>query len=402
MGRKRSRSHSSGSTSRPSSSSSSSSSSYSSSSEDEEERSRREREREEQERNERKARKARKAEEKAAAKAAAEKAKDELNAREAAGNLTWHISIPLAENEVEEDPLEVCICAKAPVGVPAGVVDAMEWEKLEVYLRKTFMIDASIKKLRLKVAVVLNGQNRFYGQAVDFSTLMNVHSQIARLGRQLLDASEVKVVVSLGAACIGKKLKAPSKARTRNQESSTAKFNELKASIYGSTGSGNSYVNGEWTVESSDIMPREHDFMEKFDETRRVAEKVMGDADYHPNPCVLICPFATCKKGHRQLNGVCAISQLYSHWQKNHAENPASAVLEARWRLALDNKGKSAEWLDDKHPLILSDEEMQSLGGEDAGYEKVRRPVEDATDFKYYFALHTDEHREWLNAKGTI
>ena len=298
MGRKRSRSHSSGSTSRPSStsSSSSSSSSYSSSSEDEEERSRREREREEQERNERKARKARKAEEKAAAKAAAEKAKDELNAREAAGNLTWHISIPLAENEVEEDPLEVCICAKAPVGVPAGVVDAMEWEKLEVYLRKTFMIDASIKKLRLKVAVVLNGQNRFYGQAVDFSTLMNVHSQIARLGRQLLDASEVKVVVSLGAACIGKKLKAPSKARTRNQESSTAKFNELKASIYGSTGSGNSYVNGEWTVESSDIMPREHDFMEKFDETRRVAEKVMGDADYHPNPCVLMLPLPRARR----------------------------------------------------------------------------------------------------------
>ena len=27
-----------------------------------------------------------------------------------------------------------------------------------------------------------------------------------------------------------------------------------------------------------------------------ITDKVMGFADYHPNPCVLICPFKTCRK----------------------------------------------------------------------------------------------------------
>ena len=46
--------------------------------------------------------------------------------------------------------------------------------------------------------------------------------------------------------------------------------------------------------------------------------QVMGNADYHPNPCVIICPFATCKKSHRVLNGIGAVSQLYSHWKEGH------------------------------------------------------------------------------------
>ena len=68
--------------------------------------------------------------------------------------------------------------------------------------------------------------------------------------------------------------------------------------------------------------------------------QVMGDGDYHPGPVVIICPFATCKKSHRVLNGVSAVSQLYSHWQEGHKDNKAARVLEARWRLALDNKDK--------------------------------------------------------------
>ena len=40
-------------------------------------------------------------------------------------------------------------------------------------------------------------------------------------------------------------------------------FNELKAAVYGSAGRGNSYVNGKWTSECSDIMRREHDYVAK-------------------------------------------------------------------------------------------------------------------------------------------
>ena len=115
-------------------------------------------------------------------------------------------------------------------------------------------------------------------------------------------------------------------------------------------------------------------------------------------------PFDSCQKGRYQLNGVGAVSQLYSHWQEKHGENPAARVLEARWRLALDNPSKSAEWLDAQPDmaLILSNEEMDRLGGEQMGYERVRRPTPDPTDFSPAFDLHSDEHRAWLQAEGTI
>ena len=73
-----------------------------------------------------------------------------------------------------------------------------------------------------------------------------------------------------------------------------------------------------------------------------------------------------------------------------------------RWRLALDNKDKSKEWLDAQKPLILSNEEMDRLGGKEQGYQRIRSPTADATDFKPAFSLHTDEHRAWLQATGTI
>ena len=90
----------------------------------------------------------------------------------------------------------------------------------------------------------------------------------------------------------------------------------------------------------------------------------MGCADYHQNPVVVIRPFASCKKSHRQLNDIGAVSQLYSHWQgKDHEGNPAARVLEARWRLALDNKDKSASWLDQRQPLDLSNDRLERGDG---------------------------------------
>ena len=45
---------------------------------------------------------------------------------------------------------------------------------------------------------------------------------------------------------------------------------------------------------------------------------------------------------------------------------------------------------------------MDRLGGEEQGYQRIRIPTTDATDFAPAFALHTDEHRTWLQATGTI
>ena len=53
-------------------------------------------------------------------------------------------------------------------------------------------------------------------------------------------------------------------------------------------------------------------------------------------------------------------------------------------------------------PLVLSNEEMHRLGGEEQGYQRIRSPSTDVTDFALTFALHTDEHRAWLQATGTI
>ena len=42
------------------------------------------------------------------------------------------------------------------------------------------------------------------------------------------------------------------------------------------------------------------------------------------------------------------------------------------------------------------------LGGEEAGYEQIRPPKPDPTDFKLTFDLNTEEHRAWKAAVGTI
>eukprot|EP00966_Prymnesium_polylepis_P106014 2455118-Prymnesium_polylepis.1 len=46
---------------------------------------------------------------------------------------------------------------------------------------------------------------------------------------------------------------------------------------------------GKWTAAASDLMRCDRSSLQKFHETRTLAEVVMGNADYHPNPCVRIC-----------------------------------------------------------------------------------------------------------------
>ena len=105
-------------------------------------------------------------------------------------------------------------------------------------------------------------------------------------------------------------------------------------------------------------------------------------------------------------------SQLYSHWQEQHKGNPAARQLEDRWRLALKHPTKDKEWLDAKEieggyaqPLELSWEWMEQQGGVDQGYEQVRPPLAPDADemfSTFNFKLHSDEHRAWLEAEGTL
>jgi hypothetical protein len=190
----------------------------------------------------------------------------------------------------------------------------------------------------------------------------------------LLDAKVAKVQVEIISMRQGSKLKAKSKPRTRKQDESEIIFKSLKHAIYGEINeellpqptqgpsddelitwmvargqaadrqeamaalaarraevqaaraheihySLGNVQTGTWTAAASDIMRRDRTLIVKFHETRALCEVVMGDADYHPNPCILICPFATCRKSHYHLNGFSAVSQLYSHWKKKHGSS---------------------------------------------------------------------------------
>ena len=43
-----------------------------------------------------------------------------------------------------------------------------------------------------------------------------------------------------------------------------------------------------------------------------LTQKVMGDANYLVNPCVIVCPFAgpKCQHGHFRMNGNCKVQAL--------------------------------------------------------------------------------------------
>ena len=348
MGRSRSRSR----------SSSSRSSSSSEDSVEREEREQKERERREQKAYEKEQRRVAKEQ----CRAADKKARLEAAAIEKANSLVWNFSIPPEPDADLEDLLKLTLVAKKKAYMGAAVVDVQDWAALEVYLRSQFEVDESIKRIKLAVQVELDGEVRLRSSAFDATTLGTVHFNIIDLGAVLLEATAIKITASVTSAVIGKKLKAKAKARTRKQEEASAKWNDLKKSIYGSTNLNNSYTTGTWKNESSDIMRREHDYMATYFETRALCEKaracgsppshptrphphtthtawdptlrekVMGCAEYHPNPCVLICPFEGCKKGRRQLNGPGLVSQLYSHWQSKVCRHRAHAAAAAATR----------------------------------------------------------------------
>ena len=242
-------------------------------------------------------------------------------------------------------------------------------------------MDSDVKKICIKGVVTIDGAIKCHFKASDASTLFyNARLKVERLGQVLVDATIIYIDVTVAAAMLRLALRRKG-VRTDKQITDDTKFRAFKDTIY----PGRKWADGAWTAESSDFMRDEPDYMTKWADMRLLTKKVMGDADYHSNPCVLMCPFASCKKSHRVLNSIGAVSQLYSHWQKKHAMNPAARELEARWRLAMNNQSKDAAWLDARQPLILTNEEMERLGGKEAGYEQLRVPASHPTDFTHHY-----------------
>ena len=353
----------------------------------------------------------------------------EAAATKKAGALEWRFFIPPPENVVDEDPFESVLRAKNFctnwAGATAGVDSTCE---LEPHLRSQFEVPDTVKKIGLKGKVLLDGEVKLQFKVSDQRTLSTAHMQIVDLGEHLLNASEVKVKVEVVSMCIGVKLKGKSKPRTHKQEAAKETLKELKRAVYGhhlppvqlpsGTVPGAPYMQyaaqgeqkGKWTAAASNIMRQERGTVIKFHDTRMLCGVVMGDPDYHPNPVILVCPWAaSCGKAHRHLNGFSAVSQLYSHWQQQHKDNKAARVLEARWRLANDltDHGKKkvpnlADRLDEQFPLVLTNDEMVRLGGPTEGYEAVNTPSPSTADFKHRFDVNSMEHAEWLKAFGSV
>ena len=143
-------------------------------------------------------------------------------------------------------------------------------------------------------------------------------------------------------------------------------------------------------------MPVPHD-------ARIVDAQVMGSADFHPNPCVLICPFAhegNCgDNGKFRLNGPSRVSQLYSHWKVQHAGNPAAAILERRWRMMLKNKMISLQQLDaGDSQLDFGDAQL------DLGDDVLRSPADAGSGDRFCppCSVRSPSYASWMGATGTI
>ena len=99
---------------------------------------------------------------------------------------------------------------------------------------------------------------------------------------------------------------------------------------------------------------------------------------------MLICPFEgdKCHGAKHRLNGVGRVSQLYSHWQLCHKNNPAACVLERRWRIVLGNRTIPVAKLNalPDHALELTNSWMEEQGGMEKGYEQLRSVSAHASD----------------------
>ena len=272
----------------------------------------------------------------------------------------------------------------------------MPRSELEKYLRDTLDIHKTIKKIGIRIWVEVDEECDGHTTVRDTSTLGTLLAMLEEKKKTLLKAKVIKLtghVVSLSGPTTIKKASRPRGGKQREDE---ANFKALVATLFGER-PGHA-AEGAWSAAASDVMRRQPDYLTKFHADRQLVEKVLGNERFLVTPCTLLCPFESpgCPKGVCRLNRFGGISQMYKHWVSKHSDNPAAQQLIARFKVSLKNKRLSAVQLDDRAPL-----EVHADG---EGYEQQRSPdaVTSEDMFTYEFDMHSEGHRAWLIATGTI
>ena len=347
---------------------------------------------------------------------------EERKAKEAlrvAGAITWEIkdkinnyTIPACQEDDEEedehddepiDNSEVMLRGSKPRHANAATVDCTDFDKLEVYLRKYFQIHLTNKNLllRLKYCTISepteeeedpSEELKLSGRATDATTLDNWWDQLAAAVARGKAIAKHAVYVELHSLKPPVSIKRAKKPESKRAATDRELFTKLVTSIYGENPG--HFAEGEWTVESSEIMRNNLQLLRKFLAMRTLTQKVMNNADYMPNPCVMVCPFdgAKCTHGIFRMNGACKPSQLYSHWQHAHKDNPMCKQLEACWRRGIKNRHLSQD--------ALWEPVRMEVAAEDC--ETKRDPPMDGAHFPHDFLFGSNECTAWLNAVNTL
>ena len=271
------------------------------------------------------------------------------------------------------------------------------------YLRESLCIDKSVKALALCCSVTWDGVVKFRNRVRDESSLWSWYTYLEARKDEILKATAVElsatVVVHTGPAQITKR-QPPRRGKHAEDDKN---FKDLKTAVLGDKPGHN--AEGSWCADASDVMRRRRDYLPQFDVARKIVGKVLGDERFLVTPCTMLCPFKSDTCCVRRLNRFGGISQLYEHWEKQHASNPASAQLIKRFKLALKDRKIAAAKLDVEAPLLRLEDEGHEEAREQEGYEPLRKPGEvlpAEAFFDYDFEIFSDEHSNWLNNTGTI
>jgi hypothetical protein len=287
-------------------------------------------------------------------------------------------------------------CCASPALQPASLV-LLHRSEIEEYLRVSFEIHKTIKKIGLRMTLKLEGESKFVTTARDPTTLSSFWGLLEGRSEAVLVAKVIELSGSVISVQGPKTIKKASRPRDGKQREDETNFKALVAALFGERPG--HCAEGAWTASASDVMRRQPEYLTTFHADRELVKRVLGDGRFLVTPCTLACPFesAVCTKGCRRLNRFGGISQMFKHWEKRHGDNPAAKQLIARFKAILKNKRLTMAQLDAKAPLVLE-------GEAEDGYEQVRSLDAIASEdlFTYDFEMHSDEHREWLAAVGSI
>ena len=246
------------------------------------------------------------------------------------------------------------------------------------------------------MCLVLDGDTKFYHTIREEVTLASFRGLFESYKQAVLTAKAINVCCSVVTIKGPKKITKASRPRGKKESEDEKNFKDLVKALFG-VNPGHC-AEGAWTAEASDVMRRRPDYVPKFAADRALMEKVLGDPLFLPTPCTYVCPFASavCTKPTRRQNRFGGMSQMIKHLDAVHSDNPAAMQLKTRLRVMLKNKRLTVEQLDARAPLVQREEE---------GFEQLRRPADAVASedmFTFDFDMHSDEHREWLTATGTI